>query len=46
MTTLRLGLLETRANWRRSMIFAVILLGAVATQLFTTISSAASKEAV
>lgn len=46
MTTLRLGLLETRANWRRSMIFAVILLGAVATQLFTSISSAASKEAV
>lgn len=46
MTTLRLSLLETRANWRRSMIFAVILLGAVATQLFTSISSAASKEAV
>ncbi|WP_457252648.1 FtsX-like permease family protein [Pedococcus sp. P5_B7] len=37
---------EVRGNWRRNLVKGVILLGAIGTQLFTSLAAAASEEAV
>jgi putative ABC transport system permease protein len=46
MRVIALALREFRANWRRNAIFGAILLLAISVQLFTTLSAAASREAV
>ena len=37
---------EVRGNWRRNLVKGVILLGAIGTQLFTSLAAAASEDAV